>query len=60
LKGAATKALNLNDSPWTRGFWKVFIDSEEILNIAIKYVNNNPAKSGLSPQIWSFVKPLSI
>ncbi|HBG77851.1 MAG TPA: hypothetical protein DDW84_03230 [Phycisphaerales bacterium] len=60
LKGAATKALNLNDSPWTRGFWKVFIDSEEFLKIAIKYVNNNPVKSGLSPQIWSFVKPLSI
>jgi len=58
LKGAATKALNLNDSPWTRGFWKVFIDGEETLKIAIKYVNNNPVKSGLSPQIWSFVKKL--
>lgn len=58
LKGSATKGLNLNDSPWTRGFWKVFIDSEEALKNAIKYVNNNPAKAGLSPQIWSFIKPL--
>jgi REP element-mobilizing transposase RayT len=56
LKGVATKELNLRNSPWTRGFWKVFIDSETTLVTAIKYVNNNPAKAGLSPQIWSFVK----
>jgi len=26
FKGAATKALNLEQSPWTRGCWKVFIN----------------------------------
>lgn len=60
FKGAATKALHLEQSPWTRGCWKVFIDSEEILKIAIKYINDNPAKSGLSAQYWSFVKPLPV
>ena len=58
FKGAATKALNLKQSSWTRGCWKVFIDSEEMLKIAVKYINANPAKSGLAAQNWDFVKPL--
>lgn len=59
FKGAATKALNLKQSPWTRGHWKVFIDDEEALKNAVKYINANPAKSNLTVQNWNFIKPLS-
>jgi REP element-mobilizing transposase RayT len=54
FKGAATKALNLTQSPWTRGCWKVFINNAETLKAAIRYVNANPVKA----QNWSFVKPI--
>jgi len=60
FKGAATKALNLKQSPWTRGCWKVFIDNEETLKAAIRYVNANPVKAGLAAQNWDFVKPLQL
>ncbi|MDD5135371.1 MAG: transposase [Phycisphaerae bacterium] len=58
FKGAATKALNLEQSPWTRGCWKVFINNAETLKAAMKYVDANPAKAGLTAQRWNFVKPL--
>jgi len=60
LKGAATQALKLKQSPWTRGCWKVFIDDAEAFETAIKYINANPAGIGLTAQNWDFVKPLSI
>ncbi|PKL49301.1 MAG: hypothetical protein CVV39_03065 [Planctomycetes bacterium HGW-Planctomycetes-1] len=60
FKSAATKALNLKQSPWTRGCWKVFIDNEETLKVAIRYINANPAKAGLAAQNWNFVKPLPL
>jgi hypothetical protein len=34
LKGAATKAMGLRDTPWTRGRWKVFIEDNEALAAA--------------------------
>jgi REP element-mobilizing transposase RayT len=60
FKGAATKALNLEQSPWTRGCWRVFINNDETLQAAIKYINANPARAGLVAQNWDFVKPLSV
>ena len=72
LKAKGTKALNdagLNPmarypstsgrvpSPWARKYWCPFIDSERQMATAIRYVQNNPMKSGLKPQQWSFVKP---
>ena len=45
LKGAATAALKLKRTPWTRGCWKVFI-------------NDDPPVAGLPPQHWGFVTPL--
>jgi REP element-mobilizing transposase RayT len=60
LKSAATQALKLKQSPWTRGCWKVFINDTEAFKAVIKYVNANPACAGLTSQNWDFVKPLSV
>ncbi len=45
-------------SPWARNYWCPFIDSKEYLHQAIRYVNNNPARSGLKSQRWNCVIPL--
>ncbi len=58
FKGGATTALKLRKTPWTRNGWKVFINDEEILYAAAKYVEANPEAAGLKPQQWSFVTPL--
>ena len=58
FKGAATSALELTRTPWTRSFWKVFIDDDEVLRVAALYVDANPAAAGLKPQQWDFVTPL--
>ena len=72
LKGEATKQLNetglhpLADSPnpdgsipkpWADGKWIVYLDSEEAIDNAIGYVEENPLKEGKPPQHWSFVTP---
>jgi len=59
FKGAATSALELKPTPWTRKSWKVFIDDEEALRAAAAYVEANPAAAGLKPQQWDFVSPLA-
>jgi hypothetical protein len=41
---------------WARGQWKVFLDTPADVCRAIAYVKTNPAKQGLPPQRWSFVK----
>ena len=40
------------------GMWKCFIDNEDYLRAAIKYVENNPVKEGKKKQQWKFVAPL--
>lgn len=40
---------------WARKWWKVFVDNEEHLLNAIRYVENNPLKEGKRRQKWSFV-----
>mgnify|MGYP001818688515 CR=1 FL=1 len=72
LKAKATKALNdaglhpmaafkspggRIPSPWARKYWCPFVDSERQMEVAIRYVEDNPVKAGLKPQCWSFVKP---
>jgi REP element-mobilizing transposase RayT len=42
---------------WARGEWKCFIDSEEDLCRAIRYVEENPIKEGKRRQHWSFITP---
>ena len=72
LKGEATKELVAKElhplaefalpnerphSPWADRKWKVFLDSEEAIDDAIRYVEENPMKEGLPRQEWSFVQP---
>ena len=60
LKGAATRALKLKQTPWTRGCWKVFITDAEALLAAVKYIQANPACAGLPAQSWDFITPLPV
>ncbi len=60
FKGAATRALKLKCTPWTRGCWKVFITDTEALLAAVKYIQANPVSASLPPQSWDFVSPLPV
>ena len=71
LKGAATQQLmqeNRNPfqprsvgtdlpSPWARRCWKVFLNTDESIRRAIRYVEENPIKEYKHQQQWSFVTP---
>ncbi len=72
LKGEATKQLRKEDidpmaplaretrsgrSPWARNAWKVFLDSDDAIENAIRYVEENPLKEGKLRQTWSFIDP---
>ena len=59
FKAKATHALNLTETPWTRGAWKVFIRDTETIASAARYIEMNPIKAGWEPQRWDFVTPLS-
>ena len=47
-------------TPWSEGIWSVFIDDEEQLSAALRYVQRHPEKEGLPSQCWPFVKPAQI
>jgi hypothetical protein len=42
---------------WASRGWKVYLDSNEDIERAIRYVEANPIKEGLKKQVWSFVAP---
>jgi REP element-mobilizing transposase RayT len=42
---------------WTKGGWKVFLDTPDEVWSRIRYVESNPLKEGLSRQVWPFVVP---
>jgi REP element-mobilizing transposase RayT len=42
---------------WSRGEWKVFLDSETAIEDAIAYVVQNPVEERLPLQRWNFVQP---
>ncbi len=44
---------------WGRGQWQVFLDSEEAVDNAIHYVEENPEREGFPRQHWSFVLPFT-
>jgi len=44
---------------WAKGVWKVFLDSEEAIENAIRYVEDNPKQEGKPDQQWSFVTPFA-
>ncbi len=47
-----------DDHPvWTTGGWKRFLGSPDSIRTVIRYVENNPRKSGLPPQRWPFITP---
>jgi len=58
FKAEATNLLNLTDTPWTRGSWKVFINDDETLRAAAYYIEMNPIRARCGPQNWDFVVPL--
>lgn len=41
---------------WVRNGWKVFLDTDEDVQRAIRYVEQNPVKQGMAPQRWEFGK----
>jgi REP element-mobilizing transposase RayT len=74
LKGEATKELRRESldpmtalatdgqrppSSWADRRWKVFLDTEEAIENAIHYVEENPVKEGKPRQKWWFVSPFS-
>jgi len=60
LKGGATRALKLKETPWTRGCWKVFISDNETLLAAARYIQANSNCAGLPAQSWDFVTSMSV
>ncbi len=42
---------------WAERRWKVFLDSEEQIETAIRYVEENPIEEGKPRQHWNFVTP---
>ena len=74
LKGAATRQLiKENCHPlanyakadkrpprmWAEHEWKVYLDSEEAIEEAIYYVEDNPEKEDKPRQTWEFVTPFA-
>lgn len=74
LKGEATRRLvEVGDHPmakyrnskqrlpsmWGEKQWIVFLDSEEAIENAIRYVQDNPIREHLKPQKWTFVTPFT-
>ena len=67
LKSRATKQMNHENqrpldgvrSPWARGHWEVWLDTDAEVFSAIDYVEQNPIRDGLKPQRWPFVVPYS-
>ncbi len=74
LKGAATRQLvdeqrhplaafaEPGQSPprmWAEHQWAVYLDSEQAIESAIGYVDDNPRQEGKPPQTWSFMTPFN-
>ena len=74
LKGEATKQMmtesvhplliyadsgGATHTPWARGAWKAYLDSETAIDDAIRYVEENPLKEDKPKQKWSFATPFS-
>ena len=72
LKGEATKQLLCDKlhplsgqldslgnipTPWSSKCWVVYLDSDEDILSAIRYVDANPIKEGMPRQLWRFECP---
>lgn len=57
---AAIRALpgvSSNHPLWSARPYKVFLYTPDDVRRTVEYIERNPAKEGLEPQTWSFVKP---
>jgi REP element-mobilizing transposase RayT len=74
LKGAATRQLVKEQchplapfgksgrrppQVWSEHEWKVYLDSEQAIETAIAYVEQNPIKEGKPKQAWKLVTPFA-
>lgn len=74
LKGAATRSIlragihplsryaardQLPPKMWSRRCWAGFLESEEAIEGAIEYVQQNPVREGKRVQRWSFITPFT-
>jgi len=55
MKQFQTSAGGRLPSVWGENQWKVYLDSEEAVENAIRYVEENPEREGKPRQHWSFV-----
>jgi len=44
-------------TPWAAKCWKTFLEADEDVRRAVRYVERNPVKEGKRPQQWRFVVP---
>jgi len=61
IKSEATRTLRARGhfrdrSPWADHGWNVYLDSQEDVERAIRYVNDNPVRDGLPAQTWKCVR----
>jgi len=61
LKSNATRVLHekgwfVGRTPWSAKGWNVYLDTDEDVFRAVRYVEGNPGKEGLPGQRWSFVE----
>mgnify|MGYP002780702007 FL=1 len=42
---------------WAQRPWAKFLDTPEAVGACVEYVEGNPEKEGLPPQVWPFVRP---
>jgi REP element-mobilizing transposase RayT len=59
LHPLATYAVGQHRPPkaFSRGEWKVFLDRDDDIRRAIRYVEQNPIKEGYPRQRWPFITP---
>jgi hypothetical protein len=46
-------------SMWGESQWKVYLDTEEAIENAVRYVEENPMREGKKRQQWTFVTPFT-
>lgn len=56
LRLSETDLQSVNHPVWSGSGWKVFLDHPDSIRRTIRYINNNPIKSNIKPQEWTFVK----
>ena len=53
--GLFTDRRGISPTPWAAKCWKCFLNNDDDIARAIRYVENNPTKEGKRRQHWSFV-----